>query len=87
MEEEATELRDRAAAAESRSGDPVPPGHDVPDDLDCLLCQVLGSPGHPGAEPTPVALAASGEVLAPDDAPPHRADLRFPGQARAPPSA
>lgn len=66
-------------------GQPAPFGSDAPDDLDCLLCQVLGSPGLPVSESPSERPALVPAPRAPDAERPgptaHPTSLR----ARAPP--
>jgi hypothetical protein len=51
MAEEAAEVHAAVALGiEVGPGESNPLGHEVPDDLECLLCQVLASPSHLGPE-------------------------------------
>jgi hypothetical protein len=85
MVEEGQAVRTLAAVEERHSGEPLPWNGDVPDDLDCLLCQVLGSPGHPAPEAPAVAVPTPVGMTGHLDGEPVRAFPSPTRQARAPP--
>jgi hypothetical protein len=88
MVDEGEEVRNLAAVTADRApGEPIPAQDPLPDDLDCMLCQVMGSPPQAGPEAPSVPLPTSFEAAGFTDDEPARAAHPATRQARAPPLA
>jgi len=87
MVEEGAELRAAmAVGSETNPGEPTPLGHEVPDDLDCLLCQVLATPAHIGPEAPTLTADVLPAIPSPVSAHSTQDAAALTRNARAPPS-